>query len=63
MQSDRIPEVEKKLHETYFTEPMKIRPYQDMSKIYFNARTFGKIFRNRSPDFIGKPAVTPAPRR
>ena len=63
VQSDRIGEVEKKLHEKYFTEPMTIRPYQDPSKIYFNARTFAKLFRNQAPDFIGKPATSPAPRQ
>ena len=60
VQSDRISEVEKKLHEKYFTEPMTIRPYQDPSKIYFNAQTFRKLFRSRQPDFVGKPAATPA---
>jgi uncharacterized protein (TIGR03663 family) len=61
VQEDRIAEVEKNLHEKYFTEPMKIRPYQDQSKIYFNARTFRKIFPGRAPDFVGRPAATPAP--
>ena len=44
VQEDRIAEVEKKLHESYFTEPMTIRPYQDTSKLYLNARTFRKFF-------------------
>ncbi len=60
VQSDRVNEVEKKLHEKYYTEPMTIRPYQDPSKLYFNARTFGKLFRSQQPDFVGKPATTPA---
>ena len=53
-------EVEKKLHESYFTEPMTIRPYQDTSKLYLNARTFRKLFPGRRPDFIGKPLPAPA---
>lgn len=59
VQSDRITEVEKKLHEKYFTEPMTIRPYQDQSKLYLNARTFGKMFHGRQPDFIGSPGPNP----
>ena len=53
MQEDRIAEVEKKLHESYFTEPMTIRPYQDTSKLYLNAKTFRKLFRGKQPDFVG----------
>jgi hypothetical protein len=60
VQSDRVAEVEKKLHGSYFTEPMTIRPYQDPSKLYFNAKTFGKLFRGRKPDFVGQAAPTPA---
>jgi len=60
VQSDRINEVEKKLHDSYFTEPMTIRPYQDLSRIYFNSRTFRKFFPGKRPDFAGKPATTPA---
>ncbi len=60
VQEDRIAEVEKKLHETYFTEPLRIRPYQDTSKLYLNAKTFGRLFRGEQPDFIGKPATPPA---
>ena len=63
VQSDRVAEVEKKLHESYFTEPMTIRPYQDPSKLYFNVKTFRKIFRGKAPDFVGKPVTTPAPPR
>ena len=57
VQEDRIAEVEKKLHESYFTEPMRIRPYQDTSKLYLNAKTFRKIFPGRKPDFVGPPAL------
>lgn len=57
VQEDRIAEVEKQLHESYFTEPLRIRPYQDTSKLYLNTRTFGRLFRGHPPDFIGKPAL------
>jgi uncharacterized protein (TIGR03663 family) len=60
VQEDRIAAVEKKLHQSYFTEPLTIRPYQDTSKLYLNARTFRKIFPGRKPDFVGHPAATPA---
>ena len=63
VQSDRISEVEKKLREKYYTEPMTIRPYQDTSKLYFNARSFRKLFPHRQPDFVGQPATSPAPPR
>jgi hypothetical protein len=56
VQEDKIADVESKLHETYYTELMTIRPYQDYSKLYFNARVFSKIFPNRVPEFSGKPA-------
>ena len=61
VQSDRIAQVESKLHQNYFTEPMTIRPYQDPSKLYLNAKTFRKIFPGRKPDFVGQAAPTPAP--
>jgi hypothetical protein len=60
VQEDRIAAVEKKLHQSYFTEPLTIRPYQDTSRLYLNTRTFRKIFPGRKPDFIGHPAATPA---
>jgi len=62
VQQDRIAEVEKKLHESYFTAPMTIRPYQDPSRIYLNAKTFQYIFPGRKPDFVGSPAPLPPPR-
>jgi uncharacterized protein (TIGR03663 family) len=61
VQSDKIDEVEAKLHETYYTEPMTIRQYQDWSKIYFNAKVFAKLYPGRVPEFTGKPAQQPAP--
>jgi len=63
VQEDRIAEVEKQLHESYFTEPMTIRPYQDTSKLYLNAKTFRKLFPGERPDFRGKPLPTPAQRK
>jgi uncharacterized protein (TIGR03663 family) len=54
VQQDRIAEVEAKLHDSYYTEPLTIRPYQDPSKVYFNAKIFKNLFPGRSPDFIGK---------
>ena len=60
VQSDRINEVEKKLHQSYFTEAMTIRPYQDPSKLYLNAKTFARLFPGKTPDFVGKPAPAPA---
>ncbi|CAN5408130.1 hypothetical protein BH20VER3_BH20VER3_01830 [soil metagenome] len=59
VQEDRIAEVEKKLHESYFTEPLTIRPYQDTSKLYLNARTFRKLFPGRVPNFVGSPLPAP----
>ena len=56
VQEDKIQEVEAKLHETYYTEPMTIRQYQDPSKLYFNAKVFYKLFPGRVPEFSGKPA-------
>ncbi|CAN5600929.1 hypothetical protein BH18VER2_BH18VER2_02580 [soil metagenome] len=60
VQEDRVAEVEKKLHEKYFTEPLTIRPYQDTSKLYLNAKTFRKVFPHKQPDFVGTPLPAPA---
>jgi hypothetical protein len=54
VQEDRIAEVEPKLQGTYYTTPLRIRPYQDTSKVYFNAEKFKDFFPNRKPDVIGK---------
>jgi uncharacterized protein (TIGR03663 family) len=56
VQEDQIANVEAKLHDTYYTELMTIRPYQDYSKLYFNAKVFAKIYPGRVPEFSGKPA-------
>jgi hypothetical protein len=57
VQQDKIQDVEKKLRESYFTEPLTVRPYQDTSKFYLNAKTFASLYPGRAPDFIGKPAT------
>jgi predicted membrane-bound mannosyltransferase len=54
VQSDRVQEIEAKLHNSYFTTPLTIRPYQDPSKVYFDARKFKDFFPGLSPDFTGK---------
>jgi hypothetical protein len=56
VQEDKIEEVEAKLHDKYYTEWLTIRPYQDTSKLFFNAKTFYKLFPGRVPEFSGKPA-------
>ena len=54
VQSDRVAEIEAKLHNSYFTAPLTIRPYQDLSKVYFDVKKFKDFFPGRSPDFVGK---------
>ncbi len=54
VQQDRIKEVEDKLQNQYFTEPLTIRPYQDTSKLYLDAKRFKDFFPGRQPDFKGK---------
>ena len=53
VQQDKIEEVEKKLQNSYFTEPLTIRPYQDTSKLYLDAKMFKEFFPNREPEFKG----------
>ena len=57
VQEDRIQEVESKLHDSYYTEPLRIRPYQDTSKLFLSARIFKGFFPGREPNFIGKPVT------
>jgi uncharacterized protein (TIGR03663 family) len=64
---DKIATVEKKLHDSYYTVPVTIRPYQDPSKAYFSAKIFKGFFPGKSPDFTGAPAQpnpspSPAPK-
>ena len=47
VQEDRIEGVEKQLHESYYTMPLTIRPYQDTSKLYLSAKTFKEFFPDR----------------
>jgi hypothetical protein len=54
VQEDRIKEVEPKLRNAYYTEPLRIRAYQDTSKLYLSAKIFKEFFPGRSPDFVGK---------
>ncbi len=64
VQQDKIATVEAKLHDSYYTFPMTIRPYQDPSKAYFNAKIFKTFFPGRWPDFTGAeptPAPSPSP--
>ena len=59
---DKIATVEKKLHDSYYTMPLTIRPYQDPSKAYFSAKIFKSFFPGKSPDFTGAPAQpSPSP--
>lgn len=64
VQQDKIQTVESKLHESYYTTPVTIRPYQDPSKAYFNANLFKTFFPGIRPDFTGaipQPSPTPTP--
>jgi uncharacterized protein (TIGR03663 family) len=54
VQEDQIKEVEPKLRNAYYAEPLRIRNYQDTSKLYLSAKVFKEFFPGRSPDFIGK---------
>jgi uncharacterized protein (TIGR03663 family) len=54
VQEDKIKEVESKLRNAYYTEPLRIRAYQDTSKLYLSAKVFKEFFPGQSPDFIGK---------
>jgi uncharacterized protein (TIGR03663 family) len=56
VQEDKIPVVEPKLHGSYYTIPMTIRPYQDTSKVFLSAKVFKEFFPGKVPDFAGQPA-------
>jgi uncharacterized protein (TIGR03663 family) len=56
VQQDKIEEVERKLRDSYFTDWLTIRPYQDTSKLYLKASIFQSFFPGRKPEFTGKPA-------
>ncbi|MFN2540943.1 MAG: glycosyltransferase family 39 protein [Chthoniobacterales bacterium] len=55
VQEDKIKQVEPKLHESYYTDIVRIRAYQDNSKLYLNAKQFKDFFPGREPDFKGNP--------
>src|SRR6267143_4263302 len=57
VQQDKIEEIERKLQDSYFTEPLTIRPYQDTSKLYLRAKVFKDLFPGRVAEFTGKPAT------
>jgi uncharacterized protein (TIGR03663 family) len=57
VQADRIAEVEAKLKDSYYTEPLRIRSYQDTSKLYLNAKIFKDFFPGQLPNFRGKRAL------
>jgi uncharacterized protein (TIGR03663 family) len=66
VQQDKIQTVESKLHGSYYTVPVTIRPYQDPSKAYFSAKLFRSFFPGKWPDFTGaapqpSPSPTPTP--
>jgi uncharacterized protein (TIGR03663 family) len=55
VQEDKIKQIEAKLREAYYTDTLRIRAYQDNSKLYLNAKVFKNFFPGREPDFRGKP--------
>ena len=54
VEDSKIAEVEKQLQDSYFTEPLTIRPYQDTSKLYLRVGVFHDMFPGRLPNFVGK---------
>jgi uncharacterized protein (TIGR03663 family) len=54
VQEDKIAQVEPKLHGSYYTQPLRLRNYQDTSKLYLNAKVFKEFFPGKAPDFVGK---------
>jgi uncharacterized protein (TIGR03663 family) len=54
VEESKIDQVEKQLHDSYFTEPLTIRPYQDTSKLYLRVSVFQEIFPGRLPNIIGR---------
>ena len=53
VEESKIPTIEAKLQDSYYTEPLTVRPYQDTSKLYLRAGVFQDFFPGRLPDFIG----------
>src|SRR5262245_7332714 len=62
VQQDKIKDVESKLKDTYYTDMMTLRNFQEPSKIFFSAKVFKDIFPGRAPDFVGgAPQSAPSP--
>ncbi|MEY2525316.1 MAG: hypothetical protein QOE73_87 [Verrucomicrobiota bacterium] len=53
VQEAKVGGIEAKLHDSYYTDWMTIRSYQDPSKLYLNAKMFKGFFPDRAPDFVG----------
>jgi uncharacterized protein (TIGR03663 family) len=53
VEEDRVADVESKLRDSYYTAPLRIRAYQDTSKLYLSARIFKDFFQGHPPDFNG----------
>jgi uncharacterized protein (TIGR03663 family) len=47
----RVAEVEKKLRQSYFTAPLKLRGSQDPARLYLNFEKFRGVFPGRKPEF------------
>jgi hypothetical protein len=54
VQQDKIAQVEAKLHGSYYTKPLRLRNYQEPSKLYLSAKIFKEFFPDKAPDFVGK---------
>src|SRR5947207_7944913 len=54
VEESKIDQIEKQLHDSYFTEPLTIRPYQDTSKLYLRVSVFQEIFPGRLPNIVGR---------
>jgi hypothetical protein len=54
VEESKVDQVEKQLHDSYFTERLTIRPYQDTSKLYLRASVFQELSPGRLPNFIGQ---------
>ncbi len=54
VEESKIDQIEKQLHDSYFTEPLTIRPYQDTSKVFLRVSVFQEIFPGRLPNIIGR---------
>lgn len=53
VQEDKIAQVEQRLRDSYYTMPLRIRSFQDTSKLYLSPKYFRSFFHGRAPDFVG----------